>query len=221
MRLLTTIATGLRSVPVDPDAPEAQQWVKDELAKPPYVEAQPNWFDRLAGAIVDWFTSLDLGGTEGPPALGSLIIIVVIVVALVILFLVFGLPRINRRSRVTGSLFGDDDARTAAAMRKDAEAAARANDYALAIAEMFRSIARGLAERTILTTSPGTTAHDFAERAGRLFPDHSLELDGASIAFDDVRYLERPGTADQYASVAALESALRTARPVALEEVGA
>jgi len=217
----TLLATALRSVPVDPDAPEAQEWLKDELAKPPYVEAQPSWFDRLAGAIVDWFQSLELGGAQGPPALGSLIIIVVVAVALVILFLVFGLPRLNRRSRVTGSLFGDDDARTAAAMRKDAEAAARANDFALAIAEMFRAIARGLAERTILTTSPGTTAHDFARRAGRLFPDQSIELDGASIAFDDVRYLGREGTPEQYASVAALEQSLRTAKPVALEEVGA
>jgi hypothetical protein len=215
------LAAALRDVPVDPDAPEAQQLLRDELAKPPYVQAQPNWFDRLADSVVDWFTSLNLGDNGQPPAIGTAVIVAVIVAAIVILFLVFGLPRINRRSRVTGSLFGDDDARTAAVIRRFAEQAASAGDYTLAIAEMFRAIARGLAERTVLTTSPGTTAHDFGRRAGRIFPEHSQALDAAALAFDDVRYLGGNGTADQYAAVAALEKNLRAARPALLEEVGA
>src|SRR5690606_32969609 len=101
------------------------------------------------------------------------IIVIVIAALLLVAFLIFGLPRLNRRSSVTGSLFGEDDARTAADMRAAAEKAASRGDYALATAEMFRSIARGLAERTVLSTSPGTTAHDFGVRAGRAFPDHA------------------------------------------------
>ncbi len=42
--------------------------------------------------------------------------------------------------------------------------AAEAGDFATAIAEMFRALARGLSERTIVMTSPGTTAHGFARR---------------------------------------------------------
>lgn len=211
----------LRDVPVDPDRPDAQQLLRDELAKPAYVEAQPTWFDRLANSIVEWFESLSFGNNGQAPPIGTAVIIAVIVAAVIILFLVFGLPRLNRRSRVTGSLFGEDDARTAAVIRRFAEHAASAGDYRLAIAEMFRAIARGLAERTVLTTSPGTTAHDFARRAGRVFPDHAAALDAAAIAFDDVRYLGGDGTAEQYASVAALEKELRAARPALLEEVGA
>jgi len=220
--MILTLAGGvLRDVPVDPDSPEAKQLLLDELAKPAYTRAQPNWFDRLATSFVEWFQSLGFGPGGQPPPIGTAVIIAIIIAAIVILFLVFGVPRLNRRSRVTGSLFGDDDARTAAVIRRFAEQAASAGDYKVAIAEMFRSIARGLAERTILTTSPGTTAHDFGRRAGRLFPEHAPALDAAALAFDDVRYLGEPGTADQYATVAALEKNLRAARPTLLEEVGA
>ena len=204
----------LASVPVDPDAPEAQQWLRDELAKPEYEAARPNWFDRLSSAFFEWIGSLTTDGGSGPPGTGLVIILVIVAAIIIIAFLIFGLPRINRRSRITGVLFGDDDARTAATMRKSAEDAARDSDYALAIAEMFRSIARGLAERTVLTTSPGTTAHDFAARAGARFPDHAVALDVAAIAFDEVRYLDRPGTSEQYAAVAELETNLRAAKAV-------
>jgi len=202
----------LSSVPVDPDGPQGQEWLRDELAKPEYEAAKPNWFDRLSQAIFEWIAGLGGDGDGGPPGAGLLIILAIVAVVVIVAFLIFGLPRINRRSRVTGTLFGDDDSRTAAMMRKAAEDAARRDDYALAIAEMFRSIARGLAERTVLTTSPGTTAHDFAARAGTAFAEHTIALDAAAIAFDEVRYLGRDGTAEQYAAVAALETELRTAK---------
>ena len=120
---------------------------------------------------------------------------------------------------MTGSLFGDEDARTAAQMRSAGEAAAARGDYATAIAEMFRSIARGLAERTILSTSPGTTAHDFGTRAALVFPQQYRELAEAALAFDDVRYLDRPGTAAQYDLVERLERQLRASKAASLEVV--
>lgn len=206
-------------VPVDPDADDARDLLVEELAKSEYQAAKPTWFDELIRGFTRWLDGLTTGdGTGAPPALGSVTILIIIVALLVVAFLIFGLPRLNRRSTVAGSLFGEDDARSAAEMRAAAESAAAADDYALATAEMFRSIARGLAERTVLTTSPGTTAHDFGVRAGRAFPDRSRAIEDAAAAFDEVRYLDRPGTQSQYRDVASLERALRTARPV-LEEL--
>ncbi|MEP6480817.1 MAG: DUF4129 domain-containing protein [Rhodoglobus sp.] len=201
-------------VPVDPTAPVAQQWLIDELSKPVYQAARPTLFDRVAKAIGDWLNSLQLGTVKGPPAFGIGIVVLLVVVGLVVAFLIFGVPRLNRRSGVAGALFGEDDARDAARIRSDAEAAARAGDYSAAVAEMFRAIARGLAERTIVTTSPGTTAQDFAVRAAVSFPAEASELSAAAAAFDDVRYLDHEGTAQQYAAVAALERTLRAARPL-------
>ena len=210
---VSSIATLLSGVPVDPDAPEARNWLIDELAKTEYRAAQPTWFDRLSSAVSDWLQSLSFGAAGGPPGVGVLIVVLVVVVALVVAFLIFGLPRLNRRSAVTGSLFGDDDARDAASIRRAAESAAAAGDYALAIAEIFRSTARGLAERTVLTTSPGTTAHDFALRAAEAFPAFRGPLGDAASAFDGVRYLDRPGSRTQYDAMAELETSLRSARP--------
>lgn len=199
-------------VPVDPDPPEARDWLINELSKPPYQAAQPTWFDRIAKAIGDWFNSLQIGGGEGPPTLGITVVVVLVIVLLVVAFLIFGLPRFNRRSSVAGALFGEDDERNAQQMRADAGAAASRGDYTLAIEEMFRAIARGLAERAILTTTPGTTARGFAGRAGASFPQYADRLVMAAAAFDDVRYLGKTGTNETYSAVADLESELRAAK---------
>lgn len=210
----------LLSVPVDPDRPEARRLLADELAKQEYQAAKPTWFDQLLGEFNRWINSLQFGGTDSPPAFGMLVVLGVVLALLLIAFLIFGLPRINRRSSVTGSLFGEDDARTAAQIRAAGEQAAERGDYTVAIAEMFRSIARGLAERGVLTTSPGTTAHDFATRAGTAFPPRRDELAASAVAFDDVRYLGGEGSRGQYDLVERLERALRAAKPEVLEAVG-
>ena len=201
-------------VPVDPDAPDAQEWLIEELTKPEYQAAQPTLFDRISRAIFEWIFDLFDGGgqLEGPPTLMLAILLVLVVGAIVLAILVFGVPRRGKKSAVTGSIFGDDDDRSAARMRQDAERAAADGDYSTAIAELFRSISRGLAEREVLTTFPGTTATDFARRSGRVFPAQAERLVTAAEDFDGVRYLDRVGTPEQYATMAALERDLRNAR---------
>jgi hypothetical protein len=196
-------------VPVDPDAPEATELLITELSKAPYQAARPTLFDLAAKAVSDWLNSLQLGAAQGPPALGLAVVIAIVVAAVVVALLVFGLPRLNRRSRVTGSLFGDDDSRSAARIRQDAERAAASGDYSTAVVEMFRSIARGLAERTIVTTTPGTTARDFATRTGSVFPGLAERLVQSAASFDGVRYLGRTGTLAEYEAMASLERDLR------------
>jgi hypothetical protein len=212
-------ASALAAAPLDPDAPEARRLILDELAKPEYQQAQPNWLDQLASAFLEWFQSIQVSGTGGPSSSAMIVVVVAVLLVAIVAFLVFGLPRLDRRSRVTGSLFGEDDDRTAAAMRRDAAQAAASGDYTLAIAELFRAIARDLAERTVLTVSPGTTARDFAGRAGRAFPASADQLGDAAVAFDDVRYLDRVGTADEYERLVTLDRALRDTRPV-FDEAG-
>ncbi len=209
----TVLAGGRVDVPVVPDSGQAQRWVVQELSKPEYRAAQPTWFDRASQAFWDWLQSLKIDG--GPGAQGPILIValVVVVAAVVAAFFIFGAPRLNRRSVVGGTLFGEDDARDAAAMRRSAEEAAARSDWVLAIEEVFRSIARGLAERTLVTVSPGTTARDFAARAGVVLPAFSERLSAAASAFDDVRYLARTGTEATYREAALLERDLRAVRP--------
>ena len=208
----TTLALVRLDVPVEPDSAEARRWIIEELSKPEYRAAQPTWFDRASKAFWDWLQSLKIDG--GPGVQGPILIVALLVVVAVIVtaFFIFGAPRLNRRSSGGGALFGDDDARDAAAMRRSAEEAAGRLDWVLAIEEIFRSIARGLAERTLVTVSPGTTARDFAVRAGVVLPTFSERLSAAASTFDDVRYLSREGTEAAYRSATALERDLRAAR---------
>lgn len=214
---MIAIAAGLlplvpADVPVDPDAQQAQQWIIAELSKPAYQAAQPSWFDRLSSAFWKWLTSLDFGGGGASWPI-MLVVVGVIAAAVVAAFLLFGAPRRNRRSALAGALFGEEDDRSADTIRGAAEAAAARGEWTLAIEELFRSIARGLAERTVVTTSPGTTAREFATRAGKSFPELAERLTAAAGDFDGVRYLGRAGTEAVYRHAAALESDLRSARP--------
>ncbi|MEO5921394.1 MAG: DUF4129 domain-containing protein [Pseudolysinimonas sp.] len=216
-------------VPVDPDAPEAREWLIDELSKQPYQAAKPNLVDLLAqqilqwlGDVIDWLFGNGPAGPTTDVPVWLIAVLVPVVVILIVAFLLYGLPRLNRRSSVTGALFGEDDVRDAASIRRAAERAAAAGDYSTAIAELCRSIARGLAERSLVSTYPGTTAREFGRRAALAFPAESGALETAALDFDGVRYLDRVGTVEQWTAMVALEKRLRTARAVAdLETAGA
>ena len=207
-------------VPVVPDAPEARDWLLEELSKPEYAAARPNLFDRLSQEFFDWFLRLFRPGDSVPLDWLPVAIIGLVVAGLVAALLIWGLPRVNRRSRPATGLFGDDDRRTAAELRTAAAAAATAGNWTLAALEQFRAIARGLAERTIVVVSPGTTAHDFTARASAAFPPVSDDLASAAEVFDRVRYLGQDGSAEDYDRLRRLDGRLQKELPAASEPVG-
>lgn len=212
--LETVAATHARlDVPVEPDADEARRMLLDELSKPQYAAAEPTWFDLLARSVWDWITSLRIGG--GAVEFGFLSLLFVVIAIVVIgAFLLFGVPRLRRRSSVTGPLFGVDEHRTSDQLRAAARAAAKTGDWSTAIEEQFRAVARALQERTILTPAPGTTAQAFARQATTAFPEHATALRSAATAFDDVRYLDHPGAQEQFDQLTELDRALEKTAPI-------
>lgn len=218
---LSSLAALLRTdVPVDPDAPDARKLLLDELGKPEYAAARPTLIDRIAQAIQDWLGSFRAPQDGSVPDLFPLVVTVLIVGLIVAAFFVFGRPRLRRRSTATGSLFSDsDDVRSSSELRASAQKAAAAGDFVVAIEEMFRAIARELAERTVVSVTPGTTAQEFAARAGRAFPDQAGRLMRGASGFDGVRYLDEPGSRQAFDEVAALDRELTSARPSRLDRV--
>lgn len=202
-------------IPVDPSSPEAQEWLREELARPEYQSAKPTWFDLAAKAVQDWIESLFQGPAGSAPSVILVAIVLVLAGLIVAAFLIYGRPRLNRRSAVeTRSLFGSE-LRSAAELRASAESAARAGDWTTAIEERFRAIAAALHERTLVRVSPGTTATEFAQRAAGVFPDEADPLRAAARSFDEVRYLDRPGTESAYQQAVALDQRLEAARVAA------
>ncbi|MEO8529207.1 MAG: DUF4129 domain-containing protein [Pseudolysinimonas sp.] len=202
-------------VPVDPGDDQAREWLQQELGNTIAPPAEPDWWNfpstpRAPGEVVN------TGGT-----VGVVIGIVILIAILGVAFWIFGLPRLRRRSKVTGDLFGEDDDRSAVSIRTAAEKAAAVGDYTSAVVEAFRAMARDLAERGIVHTFPGTTARDFGRRAGAVFPATTERLVVAAAVFDGVRYLGRVGSAEEWERMSSLAAELRGARKPAVRAVDA
>ncbi|HEU5222286.1 MAG TPA: DUF4129 domain-containing protein [Candidatus Lumbricidophila sp.] len=192
-------------IPVDPDAPTARDWLAHELAKPEYQAAQPTWFDRAANEVRKWFLSLfEHAGSAPGGALGTLAVVVIIALIALALWK-YGAPRMGQRRTSASPLFAADDTRDLAALRKAAEAAAAAGDWALAIEERFRAIARGLSDRDLVLVHPGSTATAISLEAAQRFRAEQATLRAAADVFDAVRYLGATGSREQYEHVTALE----------------
>jgi hypothetical protein len=209
----------VRAEPLDPDAQEAQRWLQEELSNPRYRAGEPNAFDRAMQAVRDWFLGLLDGAGAVPGEVVALLVVLGVVLLVVIGLLVFGLPRLRRRSRAEPASF-EDDRRDAATIRRSAAAAAERGDWPLAIEERFRALVRDLVMRELVQVHPGSTARVLADAASAPFPDHAGALAGAAADFDGVRYLGRPGDPDGYARIAALDADLRAARPALAGAVG-
>ncbi|GAA1467492.1 DUF4129 domain-containing protein [Microbacterium thalassium] len=207
--------------PLIPDGDEGRRWAERELADPVYDEARPTAFDRFAQAVGEWFANLfqvDVPGGVG--ATFALVAAGIVIVVIVAAFLIWGVPRRSRRAHArTLALFDEDDARSAAQLRADAADAAARERWDEAIVLRFRALARGVVERGVVSTPPGATVHAFARAAGRVFPACAGDLERSATAFDDVRYLRRPGTEELYRVVADTDAAIERTRPSVLAEV--
>jgi len=219
---LSALARAVDAVPpLTPDGDEARRWAEEELSDPAYDIAEPTPFDRIARAIGDFIASLfnpELSGGWGSAF--ALVAAIVVVLVIVAAFLLWGVPRVTRRAAPrTPLLFGEAEHRSAAALRTAASDRARASDWDAAIVLRFRALARGCSERGVVDPPPGATVHAFARAAGTPFPALASRLEEAAAAFDDVRYLRRPGTPELYRLVSSVDDAVAAARPVVREEV--
>ena len=112
-----------------------------------------------------------------------------------------------------GGLFAGRE-RTAAEHRAAAERLAAAGDWAEAIRERLRAIARDLEERAILDPLPGRTAAELAAAAARELPGLADGLAAAARLFDDVTYGGLPGSPEGYTRLVRLDEQVTATRPV-------
>jgi len=210
--ITTTVSA---AAPLLPEPDDARRALLRELTGADYVAARPTWLDRAAQSFWDWIEGIRFGGVDGAPSAGLLIALIVLVGVVVVVFVVYGRPRLDRRSASSGSVFGVDDERDADTLRRAARAAAARGDHATAIAEAFRGLTRALVDRGLIETSPGTTANGVGERASAVFPEHERASRAAARAFDEVRYLGRTGSEDDYRAVAELDRILSSEQPPA------
>ncbi len=208
---MTTAALLVLADPLEPDGEQGRQWALAELADPVYRAAEPTAFDRLARAVADGVAAVLSG--QAPAAWGPVLTAVAIAAVAAVAVtaaVVAGRPRLARRTAQETVLFGEPERRHAARLRRDAARAADAGDWRSAVVLSVRGLARDLAERGVVRTAPGTTVHAFARAAAAVFPAQAAPLHATAAVFDEVRYLDRPATAEGYALVRALDEELRS-----------
>ncbi|TYB49886.1 DUF4129 domain-containing protein [Actinomadura chibensis] len=216
---LTAHALGVQaSDPVGRD--EAREMARRELEKQVYQRDKPSWLERVWDDFAEWLQHL-FTQSPGPDSRGSgagwvsIAVIVAIVLVVVALGLWLMKGRRNPRSRTDPLL--DDVPSRAVDHRAAAEGHAASGQWAEAIRERLRAIARDLEERAVLAARPGRTADELAAEAGEAVPALADDLRAAVLVFDDVWYGDRPATAEGYARVKDVDERLRAAKPKPLE----
>ncbi|SFR41943.1 protein of unknown function [Microbacterium azadirachtae] len=220
--IVSSVLVALASTPLIPDGDGARELAEKELAKPEYQAAKPTLIDQWARAVVDFLIDMftpQHGADLGPWA--AIVIGVLLVAVLIAVLLIWGRPRRSRVRTTPSVLLGSADDRTAAELRAEADRAAREEDWAAAIVLRYRAVARSLIERDLIAPAPGATAQTIAREAVAPFPAEGDALHEAAVAFDDVRYLGHPGSAELYRALVQTDERLRSLRPVPIDAVPA
>lgn len=173
-------------VPVIPDADQARHWLERELTDPVYRERR-SLLQRFWDWLSDLFGSMPIGGAGGPWWL-LLVVLLVAAIALIAFRVAGPVRRGSGRSVRSARVLDEGDGRDAEDLRAAANAAARAGDWATAVAERFRAMVRALEDRAVLDERPGRTAREAADVAAHRLPEHAEGLHRASHLFDGVVY---------------------------------
>jgi hypothetical protein len=195
---------------------EARELARRELEKPIYHRDEPSLVERMLQKIGDWLDELfntasdpSRGGTGG----GWLAWIVILVLLVAVIVAVAWWVRIRQNTRSARDALLADAPSTARNHRTEAERHAKAGEWAAAIRERLRAIARDLEERAILDPRAARTADELAAEAEQALPDLAEELRAGVLIFDDVWYGDRPATQAGYEQLTRLEERVRKARP--------
>ncbi|MFI7586655.1 DUF4129 domain-containing protein [Spongisporangium articulatum] len=209
--MIGLLASVPASVPVQPGREAAQDLLLDELAKQEYQEARPGLISRCLDWLFDQFNRIDVsGGGSARPWVTAAVLIVVLLVLGLALWLAGGLRRTARGEKQV--VLDDGSLTTAAQQRADAERAAAAGEWEVAVVARFRAVALSLEERAVIAALPGRTAHEVAVTGGESLPDLARDLVAAADVFDRVRYGHRPAGEAEYAAVRDLDDRVGRAR---------
>lgn len=209
------------SMPGDPvGRDEAAELARRELEKPIYHRDDPSLVDRAYEKINEWIESLTrmVAGDGRPTTSGGWIALGVIIglLTLVAVAIMWRLGAVRGAAARKSALLAEKSM-TAKDYRAAAQRRAAAGEWAEAIGERLRAIARELEERVILDPRPGRTAAELATEAGAALPEVAADLTAAVRVFDDVWYGDRPGTAEEYAQLARLDERIHATKPRPLE----
>ena len=181
-----------------------QRLARAELSKAIYHPHQP-LTQRILNAIGDLLNDLSQAGRAFPGGWWAAVALAALLATIIALVLSRTGP-LARSRRAEGQLMMGSGPLSAADHRLRAGCLADAGDYAGAIVERVRAIARELDDQAVLTPRAGRTANEMAEEAAAALPAEAGALRSAALLFDDICYGDRPGTQAGYALIQELDT---------------
>ncbi|MGM9472087.1 DUF4129 domain-containing protein [Pseudarthrobacter sp. YS3] len=197
--------------PVLPGRDEARRWAQEELAKPEYRDASPDWLEDAWQGFLDWLRSLDGGSAADTPVAAPWIGVAIAV--LIGTAIILARPRLNAKAKRSVDMFDADPTVTATAYRGRAAAAASAGNWNAAVVDCFRALVRTAEERNVLDPRPGRTADEVARELATPFSPEARRLGQAARMFDGIRYGNESADRSAYAAMLELDTVLGSLKP--------
>jgi hypothetical protein len=188
-----------------------QRLARAELSKAIYHPHEP-LIQRILNGVGDLLNDLSRAGQAFPGGWWAAVALAALLATIITVTLSRTGP-LARSRRAAGQLMAGSGTLSAADHRLRAGRLAAAGDFAGAVAERVRAIARELDERAVLTPRAGRTANEMAEEAAAALPAETAALRHAALIFDDICYGGRPGTQEGYAQVRELDTRISAAAP--------
>lgn len=196
----------------------AQAAARSELSKRAYHRNDPSLIERgVVWLLKKLGKLLDNSVNHAPGHSVGLLLIIAILAGVIVL--IAARVGVLRRSRHIDTAIFSVEETTARDHRERAQGFADTGEWALAVREWLRAIARELEQRGVLDPRPGRTADELSREAGARLPALIDELGTATSAFDAIWYGGRPATAtdeqllrDLDATVAGSHRSLAVAR---------
>jgi hypothetical protein len=182
----------------------ARQAAKDELAKRGYHTDDPSAIQRAADWLIDKLTHLLDAAARHSPGNGMGLLVIVVVAAAVVAFVAVRVGRVRRTAKLGQPLL-DTRVESSADHRHRAETFAAQREWAQAVREWLRAVARELEERGVLDPRPGRTAAELCAETARELPGLSAELRRAASTFDAIWYGGRTAKPDDEQLLRALD----------------
>lgn len=172
----------------------AQAAARAELSKRAYHRGDPSLIDRGLVWLVKKFSKLLDNAAKHAPGHGIGLVLIVAIAAAVVVLVIARVGALRRSPHADQAIFGVGES-TADDHRSRAEQFAKAGEWAEAIRERLRAIARELEQRGVLDPRPGRTAAELSREAGAQLPAVAQDLRTAASIFDRVWYGGRTATA--------------------------
>jgi hypothetical protein len=198
MSVSVSVSTGLLvtagSSPDPVTRTAAQAAARAELSKRAYHRGDPSLIDRGLVWLVKKFSKLLDNAAKHAPGHGIGLVLIVAIAAAVVVLVIARVGALRRSPHADQAIFGVGES-TADDHRSRAEQFAKAGEWAEAIRERLRAIARELEQRGVLDPRPGGTAAGVGREAGVQLPAVAQDLRTAASIFDRVWYGGRTATA--------------------------